>query len=76
MLAKGELWAKLKLRVTGASKAAVAAIEKAGGAVTVTGVKGASASADDSEKESTKKDSTKKDAKKDPVSGGREAAPE
>jgi len=35
ILAKGELTAKLKLSVTGASKAAVAAVEKAGGTLTV-----------------------------------------
>ncbi|MCX7889897.1 MAG: 50S ribosomal protein L15 [Rhodobacteraceae bacterium] len=35
VLAKGELTAKLKLSVTGASKAAVAAVEKAGGTLTV-----------------------------------------
>ena len=37
LLAKGELSAKVDLTVTGASKAAVAAVEKAGGKVTVTG---------------------------------------
>ncbi len=36
VLAKGELTAKVKLSVTGASKAAVAAVEKAGGTLTVT----------------------------------------
>ncbi len=36
LLAKGELKAKLDITVTGASKAAVAAVEKAGGTVTVT----------------------------------------
>ena len=36
VLAKGEIKAKLKLSVTGASKAAVPAVEKAGGALTVT----------------------------------------
>jgi len=36
VLAKGEIKAKLKLSVTGASKAAVAAVEKAGGALTFT----------------------------------------
>ena len=36
LLAKGELTAKLTLRVTGASKAAVEAVEKAGGAITLT----------------------------------------
>ncbi|MBD3625273.1 MAG: uL15 family ribosomal protein, partial [Rhodobacteraceae bacterium] len=35
LLAKGELTAKLNLTVTGASKAAVEAVEKAGGSVTV-----------------------------------------
>lgn len=37
VLAKGELKAKLKLAVTGASKAAIEAVEKAGGALSVTG---------------------------------------
>ena len=36
VLAKGELNAKISLEVTGASKAAVEAIEKAGGKVTIT----------------------------------------
>ncbi len=36
MLAKGELTAKVDLSVTGASKSAVAAVEKAGGKLTVT----------------------------------------
>ncbi|WP_425091638.1 50S ribosomal protein L15 [Tropicimonas sp. S265A] len=36
VLAKGELSAKLDLHVTGASKSAVAAVEKAGGSLTVT----------------------------------------
>ena len=35
VLAKGEIKAKLKLSVTGASKAAIAAVEKAGGTLTV-----------------------------------------
>ncbi|GAB4391144.1 50S ribosomal protein L15 [Albidovulum sp.] len=35
VLAKGEISAKLKLSVTGASKAAIAAVEKAGGSLTV-----------------------------------------
>lgn len=37
LLAKGELSAKVTITVTGASKAAVEAVEKAGGSVTVTG---------------------------------------
>jgi len=37
LLAKGRLKVKLSLEVTGASKAAVAAVEKAGGTVTVAG---------------------------------------
>jgi large subunit ribosomal protein L15 len=36
VLAKGEIKAKLKLTVTGASKAAVEALEKAGGSLTIT----------------------------------------
>jgi large subunit ribosomal protein L15 len=36
LLAKGELKAKLTIEVAGASKAAVAAVEKAGGKVTIT----------------------------------------
>ena len=35
LLAKGELKAKINITVTGASKAAIAAVEKAGGSVTV-----------------------------------------
>jgi large subunit ribosomal protein L15 len=34
VLAKGEVTSKLKISVTGASKAAVAAVEKAGGTLT------------------------------------------
>lgn len=37
LLAKGTLSAQLTVRVTGASKAAVAAVEKAGGSVTIDG---------------------------------------
>ena len=37
LLAKGEISAKLDITVTGASKSAIAAVEKAGGKVTVTG---------------------------------------
>jgi len=36
VLAKGEITAKVKLNVTGASKSAVEAVEKAGGSLTVT----------------------------------------
>jgi len=36
ILAKGEITAKVKLSVTGASKSAVAAVEKAGGSLTLT----------------------------------------
>ncbi|WP_347312484.1 50S ribosomal protein L15 [Defluviimonas sp. SAOS-178_SWC] len=36
VLAKGEVSSKLKLAVTGASKAAIAAVEKAGGSLSVT----------------------------------------
>ena len=39
LLAKGDAPKKVTITVTGASKAAIAAIEKAGGNVTVTGVK-------------------------------------
>lgn len=38
LLAKGDSPKKLTITVTGASKAAIAAVEKAGGSVTVTGV--------------------------------------
>jgi large subunit ribosomal protein L15 len=37
LLAKGEIKTKLDIKVAGASKAAVAAVEKAGGKVTITG---------------------------------------
>jgi large subunit ribosomal protein L15 len=43
LLAKGEIKAKLSLKVAGASKAAVAAVEKAGGKVEVTAPKPAPA---------------------------------
>ncbi len=36
VLAKGEITAKLKISVTGASKSAIAAVEKAGGSLSVT----------------------------------------
>ena len=36
ILAKGDISAKVKLSVTGASKSAIAAVEKAGGTLTVT----------------------------------------
>ena len=36
VLAKGEVSSKLKLEVTGASKSAIEAVEKAGGSLTVT----------------------------------------
>jgi len=45
LLAKGELKAKLSLEVAGASKAAIAVVEKAGGSVKVTVVKAAEAAA-------------------------------
>jgi large subunit ribosomal protein L15 len=45
LLAKGELKAKLSIEVAGASKAAIAAVEKAGGSVKVTVVKAPEASA-------------------------------
>jgi large subunit ribosomal protein L15 len=45
LLAKGELKAKLSLEVAGASKAAIAAVEKAGGSVKVPVAKAAEASA-------------------------------
>ncbi|WP_412507280.1 50S ribosomal protein L15 [Roseovarius sp. SYSU LYC5161] len=41
VLAKGEVSAKLDLHVTGASKSAVAAVEKAGGAITITSAQAA-----------------------------------
>jgi large subunit ribosomal protein L15 len=46
VLAKGELTAKLDLTVTGASKSAVEAVEKAGGTLTVTAPKPAEAAAE------------------------------
>ncbi|MDU8928593.1 50S ribosomal protein L15 [Alisedimentitalea sp. MJ-SS2] len=41
VLAKGDVSAKLNLEVTGASKAAVEAVEKAGGSLTITAAKAA-----------------------------------
>ena len=46
LLGKGELTAKVDITLTGASKSAVAAVEKAGGTVTVTGVEKAEAAAE------------------------------
>jgi large subunit ribosomal protein L15 len=46
LLAKGEITAPLRLTVTGASKAAVEAMEKAGGSVTVTAAPAAEATAE------------------------------
>lgn len=43
LLGKGELSAKVNLTVAGASKSAIAAVEKAGGSVTVTALKKAAA---------------------------------
>ena len=43
LLAKGELTAKVDITVAGASKSAIAAVEKAGGTVTVTAPKAAKA---------------------------------
>lgn len=50
LLAKGELKAKLSLEVTGASEAAVKAVEAAGGAVTVVPYKAADEDGKDSDK--------------------------
>lgn len=47
LLAKGGLSAKLSIVVAGASKAAVEAVEKAGGTVTMTAVKAAKAAKED-----------------------------
>ena len=46
LLAKGELSAKVTMSVTGASKAAVEAVEKAGGTITLTGPAKAEAAAE------------------------------
>jgi large subunit ribosomal protein L15 len=46
ILAKGELTAKIDLTVSGASKSAVAAVEKAGGKLTVTSAKEAAPAAE------------------------------
>ena len=46
LLGNGELKAKVSFKIAGASKSAVAAVEKAGGSVTVTGGKAASDAAE------------------------------
>ncbi len=46
ILAKGEITSKVKLEVTGASKAAIEAVEKAGGSLTVTTAPKAAAEAE------------------------------
>ena len=43
VLSKGEITAKVKINVTGASKSAIAAVEKAGGSLTVAAVAAAAA---------------------------------
>ena len=50
LLAKGEIKAKLAIKVAGASKAAIAAVEKAGGSVEVTAPKRAEKQAETAEK--------------------------
>ncbi len=65
LLANGGLSVKMTLKITGASKAAVAAVEKAGGTVTVTGVKKARAAEADSAK----------NPETDSGAGGGEASP-
>jgi large subunit ribosomal protein L15 len=50
ILAKGEISAVLRIEVTGASKGAVEAVEKAGGNLTVTGVAKEKKSAPEKEK--------------------------
>lgn len=66
LLAKGELKSKINIEVQGASKSAVAAVEKAGGKVTIVAAKKATASEENSksEKKASKKktDSGKKTA--------------
>jgi len=46
VLAKGEISAKIDLQVTGASKSAIAAVEKAGGKVTLSAPKTEDAAAE------------------------------
>ncbi len=82
LLARGEVSAKLKLKISGASKAAVAAVEKAGGTVTLTGVDkapaaDADATAGAAKKTSEAKSGTKKTSKAKTKSdaGGDEAPP-
>jgi large subunit ribosomal protein L15 len=66
LLAKGELKAKLTLEVAGASKAAIAAVEKAGGTVTLP---------DPEPQGDGKKAKRKAEAKAKPARGGAEAKP-
>ncbi len=73
LLGNGELSAKLTLKVTGASKAAIAGVEKAGGSVTVTGAEAAPAPESGSENaaksgKSGKIEKTAKSPKSDPKS--------
>jgi large subunit ribosomal protein L15 len=67
LLGSGELSAKLTLKVTGASRSAIAAVEKAGGGVTVTGAAKAPAGAADS-------DASAKTEKSEKTEGGAKAA--
>jgi large subunit ribosomal protein L15 len=81
LLARGDLSAKLTLKITGASKTAVAAVEKAGGTVTLTGVEKAPAADTDagagaakaSEATAETKKTSKARSKSD--AGGDEAPP-
>ncbi len=63
LLAKGELKAKLTIEVAGASKAAVAAVEKAGGSVVVQAAKPAKAAKSDKPAKAAKPDKPARAAK-------------
>ena len=64
LLAKGELTAKVNFAVAGASKAAVAAVEKAGGKVEIVDMKAEAKAAPKKEKAAPKKEAAKAAPKK------------
>lgn len=67
ILAKGEIKVKLELHVSGASKSAVAAIEKAGGKITIVEAKPTAEKKSLAEKAPTKKVESKEPAEKKPA---------
>ncbi len=73
LLAKGELEAKLDITVAGASKAAVAAVEKAGGRVTIQEARRAAGAADKAKKDAKEaREAPKKAAQEGSAAGAKD----